>query len=75
MNTNPVSDRIPAIYDSYTPIYRFMRESAYAQRNESSENCDFTFGNPHDMPLTGYVQALQKAIIPQDKKLCEMPSI
>ena len=29
--------------------------------------CDFTFGNPHEMPLEGIVDAISEGALPQDK--------
>ncbi len=29
--------------------------------------CDFAFGNPHEMPLPGLVDALERWVVPQDK--------
>ena len=31
----------------------------------AGDACDFTFGNPHEMPLPGLVAALRSAIEPQ----------
>ena len=31
------------------------------------EACDFMFGNPHDMPLPGYVEALRRGLEPTGK--------
>ncbi len=45
-----------------------MNESPWAKRRERREDlCDFTFGDPQDMPIPGYVEALQRALTPRDK--------
>jgi hypothetical protein len=31
------------------------------------KTCDFLLGNPHEMPLNGFVEALQKSVSPRDK--------
>ena len=54
--------------ESVSPIRRFMTESAWSQREQLGDICDFTFGNPHEMALPGYVEALQKAAIPQHEE-------
>ena len=51
MESNPISNRIPAMGMTMAPIIQFMNESAYGQLEDTSDVCDFTFGNPHDMPL------------------------
>lgn len=61
------SSRIPAMAGTVAPILKFMSESAYARNSVRHDICDFTFGNPQEMPLEGYVDALQKAIVPQGK--------
>src|SRR5215471_11285869 len=33
----------------------------------SADVCDFTFGNPHEMPLDGIVAALRKRAMPRDE--------
>jgi aspartate aminotransferase len=67
VNPEIVSNIIPAMHNTMIPIFRFFTESAWARRHDLGTVCDFAFGNPHDMPLPLYVEALQKAIIPQNK--------
>jgi hypothetical protein len=67
VNRKAKSSRISTMSESAAPIMRFLSDSAYAHRDESREICDSAFGNPHEMPLAGFVQALQKAIVPQNK--------
>ena len=67
MAKQAVSSLISPIYDSISPLFQFYNEAAWRQGEIAADVCDFTFGNPHDMPLAGFVDALQKAIIPQDK--------
>ena len=67
MEIRPLSSRIQPIYDTITPLIRFATESAWAHHKPSSETCDFALGNPHEMPLPGYVDTLQEAIVPQNK--------
>jgi aspartate aminotransferase len=41
--------------------------SRYAKERFDPEVCDFTFGNPHEMPLEGLVAAIRARAIPHDK--------
>lgn len=66
--TNAVSSRIPTMVNTLAPIMKFMGGSAYAQNSHRDDICDFTFGNPQEMPLKGYVNALHKAIVPQGRQ-------
>jgi aspartate aminotransferase len=52
---------------SISPILQFFAESAWAQRVGNPGVCDFTIGNPHEMPMPAFVEALQRWSIPQDK--------
>jgi aspartate aminotransferase len=42
-------------------------DSRYGERRLFPDICDFTFGNPHEMPLEGIVTAIRERAIPQDK--------
>lgn len=48
-----------------TPFLQISQRLDKLPRN--ADTCDFTFGNPHDMPLPGFVAALQKWSTPQAK--------
>jgi aspartate aminotransferase len=41
--------------------------SIYAKRRFDPGICDFTFGNPHELPLPGLVNAIREHAIPQNK--------
>lgn len=58
------SSRVQVLSETLAPLHRFLKESTWAQCKDFSEACDFTFGNPQEMPLNGYVEALQKSVIP-----------
>jgi aspartate aminotransferase len=62
------SARNAEVQATFTPLMRFLSDSAYARRDtRDPAGCDFTFGNPHELPLPGVVAALQKWLAPQDK--------
>ena len=67
MEEKIVSNRIPALYDTVAPLLRFVNDSTWGQCSDHSRICDLTFGNPHEMPLTKYVEALQRVIVPHNK--------
>jgi aspartate aminotransferase len=48
------------------PIIQFIVKYEEVVRN-ASNLCDFAFGNPHEMPLPGFVQALERFVKPQNK--------
>jgi len=66
MTENIVSRRIAAIH-SASPILEFLTASPQARRQHEPGVANFLFGNPHQMPLPGFVDALQHWSIPQDK--------
>jgi aspartate aminotransferase len=49
------------------PLMRFLSDSPYANLHTEPDVCDFAFGNPHEMPLESYVDALSRQIAPQNK--------
>lgn len=69
MTALPISKRAAAFPEltSFRLIGDFYSSSTYARRRTDPDVIDFTFGNPHDMPPSAYVDALRQALIPQDK--------
>lgn len=67
--TQAISQRAVALH-SVTPMVRFRAfyaEGPYATRRFEPGVIDFTFGNPHDMPMPEYVDILREALEPRDK--------
>src|SRR3712207_3201035 len=62
-----VSYRVRAAASSFEPIRQFYFHSRYAERRSKPGISDFTFGNPHEMPLPGLVQAIQHHSVPLHK--------
>ena len=62
-----VSNRIKAAANSNERIHHFYFLSRYAERRAEPGICDFTFGNPHEMPLPGLVEAIRRHAIPLNK--------
>ena len=65
--SSPLSARMQACLRVMEPFLRFFDNSAWARRAGEPGICDFAVGNPHDMPLSGFVEALQKSAVPLDK--------
>lgn len=62
-----VSGRIDAANRAFAPIADFYNRSRYADRRFAEGVSDFTFGNPHDMPLERFVAAIRDRAVPHDK--------
>jgi aspartate aminotransferase len=62
-----VSNRIKAAANSNERIHQFYFFSRYAERRSEPSICDFTFGNPHEMPLPGLAEAIRRHAIPLNK--------
>jgi len=62
-----VSSRVRAADAAFAAVRDFYFSSRYAERRLAAGVCDFTFGNPHEMPLDGIVRALRDKITPHDK--------
>jgi aspartate aminotransferase len=62
-----VSNRVRAADASFAPVTHFYFKSRYGQARHRSDISDFTFGNPHELPLPGLVDAIREHALPQDK--------
>src|SRR5262249_48405326 len=62
-----VSKRTHLADAAFAPVRDFYVSSRYAQHRSDPETCDFTFGNPHEMPLDGIVAAIRERAVPHDK--------
>ncbi len=65
--TSVVSTRAHLADAAFAPVRDFYVSSRYAQHRNDPDICDFTFGNPHEMPLAGLVSAIRERAVPQDK--------
>jgi aspartate aminotransferase len=61
------SARIRAADTAFAAVKDFYFSSRYGQRRLDPGICDFTFGNPHEMPLPGIVTALRERALPRDE--------
>jgi aspartate aminotransferase len=61
------SSRIRAAHAASSEVERFYSSSRYAERRLDAGISDFTFGNPHELPLPGLVAAIREHALPHDK--------
>jgi len=61
-----VSQRIAQLMDRLGPVAHFFTASMYARRVGEPGICDFAVGNPHELALPGFVQALGQYVAPQN---------
>ena len=61
--THSVRDRMR---DSVAPFMSFF-SGPFDRLNKQADVANFAVGNPQEMPLPGYVAALQRHLVPQDK--------
>ncbi len=64
---NLVSRRTAAANDAFEAVRKFYFDSRYGERRGDPDIADFTFGNPHEMPLAGLVTAIREGALPQNK--------
>jgi aspartate aminotransferase len=62
-----VSARVRTADTAFAAVKDFYFSSRYGERRLDPGICDFTFGNPHEMPLPGIVAALRERALPHDK--------
>jgi aspartate aminotransferase len=63
-----LEDRLEAIRRSLENFNRFIAaDSAYSHHSRDPQVCDFTFGNPQELPLPAFTAALQRWAEPQNK--------
>jgi len=63
----PISSRIRAADAAFAAVRNFSFASRYGERRFEPGISDFTFGNPHEMPLQGIVSAIRDHAAPRDK--------
>jgi aspartate aminotransferase len=62
-----VSARVSAADTAFAAVKDFYFNSRYGEQRGDPNICDFTFGNPHEMPLDSIVTALRQRAVPQNK--------
>ena len=61
-----LSQRITRLMEACAPFDRFLSDPVWRRGQRTGPVYDFVYGNPHDMPLPGFVDALQRWSAPQD---------
>lgn len=68
MTVHRLAAKLDRILQGQVPLLRFFTESAWANRDpEDPENADFVAGNPQEMVMPEFVEALQRWAVPRDK--------
>jgi aspartate aminotransferase len=67
MTTQPIARRIEALLAATSPVLQFLTASDWSRRKDEPGIADFMVGNPQEMPLPGFVAALQRWSVPRDK--------
>jgi aspartate aminotransferase len=62
-----VSRRAAAADRAFEAVKSFYFRSRYGERRGDPTIADFTFGNPHEMPLDGLVAAIREGAVPLDE--------
>jgi len=62
-----ISRRAAAADGAFGAVKDFYFSSRYGERRADPGIADFTFGNPHEMPLDGLVAAIREGALPQNK--------
>ena len=65
--TQPLARVIEDVMRATAPFAEFFTTSRYIQKAGSAEISDFVAGNPQEMALPAFVDAIRAAAIPQDK--------
>ncbi|MEM7033342.1 MAG: aminotransferase class I/II-fold pyridoxal phosphate-dependent enzyme [Chloroflexota bacterium] len=59
--------KVKQAFEAMLSVNQFMGKYSAWLEAGGSDVCDFAVGNPHEMPLPEFVQALEKATAPKDK--------
>jgi aspartate aminotransferase len=61
----PISHNVEAARQASWPFVKFLTRSAWGRRLGDERICDFVVGNPHEMPMPAYVEAIRQASVPR----------
>jgi aspartate aminotransferase len=65
--SQPIAEHIQLVADASMPFLRFALGPLYTRYALDPTVSNFAVGNPHEMPVAGFAEALQKWSVPQDK--------
>ncbi len=63
-----VSERMTRFVNVNSAVLQFLTDSDYTRKAGEPDVCDFAIGNPHEMPLTGLIHALERHLTPQNEE-------
>lgn len=63
----PTTPRMQKVLAAHRPLMDFAINSEWARRGRHKDVFDFTFGNPQEMPIPGFADALQRWAVPHNK--------
>jgi aspartate aminotransferase len=66
LTTTHPAERRARLRASIAPFLAFF-SGPFAQLNDERDVANFAVGNPQEMPMPAYVDAMQRAMVPQDK--------
>src|SRR5690606_16141544 len=67
VSIRPMAKRITATQAAMSPFLSFYADSAWSKRDpHDPATCDFVLGNPHEMPLPGFVSSLRGGVEPKN---------
>jgi aspartate aminotransferase len=63
----PVATRVNALQHAMRHFLSFIEDSGFFEMSEDPAINNFAVGNPQEMPLPGFVDAMREAAVPRDK--------
>src|SRR5512139_1035460 len=67
MPNHSISQKVANIHSHLGAVLPVLTDPQITRRSDDPQSCDFLLGNPQEMPLPGYTEALQHWIAPQNK--------
>jgi len=67
VTTHAISPRLLKAIEYQTPMGQFYAKATYMSRSQEPGSLDFTLGDAHELPPPGFVEALQRWIVPQNE--------
>ena len=68
MHPHVISPRLLRTIDSQDPATQFFARAKYMSRRTEPGSLDFIRGDVHEMPPSGFVEALDRAVVPQHER-------
>lgn len=63
----PIASHVASLLQQMSPLIGFLTEGEWTQHANDQDAANFVLGNPHEMPLTRFVDALHQYSTPQNK--------